>query len=107
MAGDWEGILIMMRGTEAGERNRGQNQLPGPGLWEVSVQAHTYAQKKPWPENMWVCKSADNEMRKGMIFQEECGDVLLWEDEDQDVVKSTVPPSSIFKVSRHVGNSIS
>lgn len=56
---------------------------------------------------MWVCKSADNEMRKGMIFQEECGDVLLWEDEDQDVVKSTVPPSSIFKVSWHVGNSIS
>lgn len=63
-----------MRVAEAGQQKRGHTSFLGH--WEISVQAPPHAQKKPWPENMWVCKSADNEMRKGMTFQEECGDML-------------------------------
>lgn len=40
------------------------------GLWPNLLLRH---KKETWPENWWVCKSADNEMRKRNYFTERMG----------------------------------
>lgn len=40
------------------------------GLWPNLLLTH---EKETWPENWWVCESADNEMRKRNHFIERMG----------------------------------